>query len=226
MNGSQHFSPVRLAATRTWIIHRPKIVVLAAVLTIVACTGGEPHAEARDNVRRRRLSRLLARLLALALVGAGASCGGLGDPDAAARDRFSDEATQIAEALELPPGYELLGITDDRAQTPRENQGGGQGGNVQVRFRPPDGTTTEQALTDFDALYASPEMTRAEYSGDNRCERDYLSMVWAAPTHILYLRYRRVTGYLNSVDIAYTHEGLVTAGTPTIDTPVDLPRCS
>jgi hypothetical protein len=164
-------------------------------------------------------------MVLLAAVTMAAACTGVGDPDAADRERASEEANRIAESIELPPGYERLETHDDEAQTPRENQGGGQGGDVVIEFRAPSGSTTREVLEDFDVWLTGLGYSLAQGSGSSQCERDLLSVIWVAPTHTVHLHYRPDSRWANSLDVPYSYDGVYSAESQ-VKGRSQLPNCS
>jgi hypothetical protein len=147
------------------------------------------------------------------------------DPDAAARDEAEAGAREIAENLELPPGYEVVGIEASRAQTPKENRGGGQSGQFSVSFEPSGRLEPAEVLADFDAWFTSRGMLRAAgYAGTEACAEDVVHMKWADSEKVVILTYR-IDGRRYLL-VPYSYGGVVTQDLATIETGVPLPDCT
>jgi hypothetical protein len=150
--------------------------------------------------------------------------GCVADPDAATRDRAQREATEIAEDLELPPGYEVVNMKHVGAQTPRENRGGGQSGYVWIEIATEPAVTTNDLLDDLDGWFSDQGMRRAEYAGRNVCDGDHLVADWTDASKTIAVSYW-VDGS-KGIRVPYGFGGLVVESSAAVESPVPLPKCS
>jgi hypothetical protein len=162
-------------------------------------------------------------LLLVALVASIVGC--TDDPDASVRDRAHAAAEDVAESLELPAGYEVVEFEASRAQTPEENRGGGQGGEISLRLEPPTRLSSSEVLADFDSLFTGQGMVRADWTrGKSQCTAEQVHMKWADAEKVAILQYW--TEGPKYVLIPYGYSGMVTADTGAVETDVPLPSCS
>ena len=146
------------------------------------------------------------------------------DPDAATRDPARGEATEIAEDLELPPGYEVVDIKHVGAQTSKENSGGGQSGYVWIEITTESAVTTKDLLDDLDGWFSDQGMRRAEYAGRNVCEGDHLVADWTDASKTIAVSYW-VDGS-KGIRVPYGFGGLVVESSAAVESPMPLPECS
>jgi hypothetical protein len=145
------------------------------------------------------------------------------DPDAAARDRASAEAVRYADAITLPPGYDIVRRENHKAATPQENRGGGQPGDAAVVFRVSDRPTSQVAAEVNDWFIAHGFQTSGY--GKPECTGKVLHLAWAKDAYVVTLLWVRggVPGRDSVVKVPYYTNGLVAPGYPT---GIPLPPCS
>jgi len=146
------------------------------------------------------------------------------DPHSATRDQAEAKAKEIAEDLDLPVGYEVADIEASRAQTPRENRGGGQNGQVSVVFRSTDRLEPSDVLMDLDLWFTGRGMVRADYrgTGSNACTESRARVGWADSEKVIVMHYYS-TGRPDYLIVPYGYSGMITGATSAVEgTP---PRC-
>jgi len=176
----------------------------------------------RPVSRGRRGRWAVAAALGLALLLGAPSCAT--DPDAASREQASADARAIAEAIQLPPEYPEQEIVDERAQTPAENRGGGQGGSMKIPFVLPPGADRSGVLATFDRWATAQGYARVEHLAKNTCREGLARMAWAKPSNVI----------LMSVDardraeviVSYGVRGVVPGDDSAVTPVADLPTCT